>query len=319
VRSDQLALLFFRVVPALTLASAFVGICIVAGTAWPWTHVVHEDGRRTLLDTLFFFEHATRELAPDLVLALGVAGAVRYFFPPAWHSGRDTAVSARTRLLIVASVVAAAMITGTVYEGGMSALSDNLSQMHTRAGAPLVWGAHWRYHLIERLAQILLAFCVAGILWMQDGRPDVRSTPGRTRLFAGSLALFVALTLLFELTMEPFREPTFLGHQARELFTHTLVTLPLALGTCFSLARRFAPHGRSRSDESIIPIVLAGALSVLSGLFLLVGSVLTGAQEHGQTTSLAGLLFPHFAEHALGYVLVPALAGALYLGRPSSR
>jgi hypothetical protein len=73
-------------------------------------------------------------------------------------------------------------------------------------------------------------------------------------------------------TSEPFRDPAFLGHQLREPFTHVLVTLPLGLGVCFALARHF-------STPSAGPT----------------------AQAHGQTTSLAALLFPHFAEHGLGY------------------
>jgi hypothetical protein len=159
-----------------------------------------------------------------------------------------------------------------------------------------------------------LAFCAIGVLWILDGRPARQSTASsRTRLFTASLVIFALFTLLFRPTMEPFREPTFLGHQARELFTHSLVTLPLALGVCISLARRFTRPGPTGSSESIAPIALAGGLSVVSGVFLLVGSVMTGARDHGQTTSLSALLFPHFAEHALGYLLVPALAGVLYL------
>ena len=206
-----------------------------------------------------------------------------------------------------------AILAGTIRQDGGRAIVDNLSQLHTRAGAPLVWGAHWRYHLVERFAQIMLAFCVAGVSWICDGRPDARQAPGRKRLFVATLVMFAGITLLFRPTMEPFREPTFLGHQARELFTHTLVTLPLALGVCFGLARRFACSRGVRSTESVAPIVLAGGLSVISGLFLLGGSLLTGAQARGQTSGLAGLLFPHFAEHALGYLLVPASAGAFYL------
>jgi len=120
-------------------------------------------------------------------------------------------------------------------------------------------------------------------------------------------------------TSEPFRDPAFLGHQLRELFTHVLVTLPLGLGVCFAMARKFSTPAAGPSGQRVWPIVLAGALSVSSGAFLLAASVLTEAQTHGQTTSLSALLFPHFAEHSLGYLLVPAFAGWLYLWRPAGR
>src|SRR5215472_11535229 len=38
---------FLFIAPAAVLTSAFVGICIHAGTMWPWDRGVHEDGRRT--------------------------------------------------------------------------------------------------------------------------------------------------------------------------------------------------------------------------------------------------------------------------------
>ena len=136
---------------------------------------------------------------------------------------------------------------------------------------------------------------------------------GRFRLYGAGLALFVAISLVFGLTSDPFREPAYLGHQLRELFTHTLVTLPLALGVCLALARTDSAGGSVGSAEGWWPIVLTGSVSVLCGAFLLVASLLSDAQSHGQASGLARLLWPHFAEHAMGYVLVPSLAGLVYL------
>jgi uncharacterized membrane protein HdeD (DUF308 family) len=300
-------------VPAAVLAVSFAGVCKLAGTPWPWNRVVHEDGVRTLLETMFYFEHATRELLLDILLALAVAGAVRYFYPPRGASGNAEASCWRRRLGVWTAATLAVILGGAAWFDGGQTILDNLSQLHTRAGAPLVWGAHWRYHLIERVAQILLAFSVTGVLWMMDGRPDARRAAGRRLLYGGALAAFAGLTLLLHPTMESFTEPTFLGHQIRELFTHTLVTLPLALGACFELARKFSAGGGTRSNEGTWPIFAAGTVSVLCGAFLLATSVATRAQSHGQTKGLAALLFPHFFEHTLGYVLVPALAGLLYL------
>lgn len=313
MKTARLETMLFRVLPSAVLVAAFAGVCFLAGTPWPWNSIVHEDGVRTLLGTVFFFEHATRELVPDLVLALAVAGAVRHFFPPDLSAASRPAARWRTRFALLSAGTVAVILGGTLWSGGGHAIIDNLSQLHTRSGAPLSWGAHWRYHLVERFAQILLAFSAAGGIWLLRGRPDTRSAPGRGALYGCTLVVFAGLTLLFHPTSEPFRDPRFLGHQARELFTHTLVTLPLALGMCFAMAGKFSPGGGIRSTERAWPIALAGALSILSGAFLLVASLLTGAQSQGQSTTLAGLLFPHFAEHSLGYLLVPTLAGLLYL------
>ena len=316
----------FRLLPAIVLLVAFGGLCVMTGTVWPWNQVVHEDGVRTLLGTLFYVEHGTRELLPDALLALAVAGAVGYFFPPTRANASGALARSRRRLAWVVAVTLVVIVGGTLWTEGGRTLIDNLSQSHTRAGAPLIWGAHWRYHLIERFAQMMLAFSAAGVFWMLHGKPDVDPIPGRFRVYGAALVLFVAITVIFRLTSEPFRDPAYLGHQLRELFTHSLVTLPLALGTCLALARKYAMKSSGGSSASspgasadgAWPIVLTGALAVLSGAFLLVASVMADAQSHGQTEGLASLLFPHFAEHALGYVLVPSLAGLIYLA-PRSR
>ena len=305
----------FWAFPAAVLLAAYAGICVQMGTPWPWHRVVHEDGVHTLIGTVFYVEHASRELIPDVILALAVAGAMRYFFPPHGLSDRLEVERWRRRLAWVTVVTLITIVGGTVLVSGVQGLIENLSQLHTRPGVPAMWGAHWRYHLIERFAQILLAFCGGGVIWMGRGRPEPRSVPGRARLYGGALIVFGAVTLIFRPTSEPFRNPVFLGHQLRELFTHTLVTLPLAMGMCVKLASIVACGGDARSTESVWPIAMAGVVSVFAGAFLLAASVVTRAQAHGQTSGLAGLLFPHFFEHSPGYLLVPAISGLIYLWR----
>src|SRR5688572_4091470 len=147
----QLERTVFWIVPAGALLAAFAGLCVMTGTLWPWHHVVHEDGSRTLLATVFYVEHATRELLPDALLALAVAGAVRYYFPPLFAAGSAEASRWRRRLGFLVAITLVGIAGGTLWGVGGQALVGNLSQRHTRAGAPLVWGAHCRYHLIERL------------------------------------------------------------------------------------------------------------------------------------------------------------------------
>ncbi len=322
LKACERALFFY--VPALVMLVAFVAVCVQAGTPWPWNRVVHEDGQHTFLETIFYFEHATRELALDSVLALAIAGAVRHFYPPSRTSGDENL--ARMRVILAVAVLATLVLIlgGTAYvnafgryytaEARGQAILDNLAQYPTRPGVPFAWGAHWRYHLIERFAEIALAFTVAGLLWLRDGRPTARTRHSGASLYTGALLAFVAATLVFGVSTQPFRDPTYLGHQLRELVTHTLVTLPLAMGTCFVLARKFSvPISNARSTLRTWPIYAAGIVGVGCGAFVLIASVLLKAQTYGQKKTLAELLFPHFFEHTLGYLFVSALAGFLYL------
>ncbi|MCC6991370.1 MAG: hypothetical protein IT181_20360 [Acidobacteria bacterium] len=297
--------------PGAVLLVAFGGIVQMTGSAWPWHDVVHEDGVRTLLRTIFYFEHATRELLPDLVLAVGIAGSVRYFLPPTAGPGLDRS---RRRLAVIAAGALLVIVGGTVVTEGARVVLENLSQSHTRAGAPLVWGAHWLYHFLDRAAELLLALSLAGALWIVRGCPGTRR--GGWTLYRAAWAIFAASTIVFRPTLEPFVAPAFLGHQLRELLTHGLVTVPLALGVCAELARRFAATSPASPGAPAWRIVMAAGLaSAIVGAFLLAASLASDAQAQGQASGLAALIFPHFFEHALGYLFVPALAGFLYLSR----
>jgi hypothetical protein len=315
---------FFFYLPVLVLLVAFVAVCVQADTPWPWNRVVHEDGQHTFLETIFYFEHATRELVLDAVLALAVAGAMRHFYPPSRSRGDAEVARTRVALAVAALAVLALILGGTAYINAFGpyyaaqargqAILDNLAQYPTRPGAPFVWGAHWRYHLIERFSEIMLAFAVAGLLWLRDGRPVTRIGHSGASLYTAALVVFAAATLVFGVSSAPFRDPMYLGHQLRELVTHTLVTLPLAMGTCAILAHKFSiPLANAHSKLRAWPIYIAGTVGVACGAFVLIASVLLKAQVYGQKRSIAELLFPHFFEHSLGYAFVCALAGFLYL------
>ena len=319
------ALLFY--LPALVLIVSFVAVCLQAGTAWPWNRIVHEDGQHTLLGTVLYFEHATRELLLDAVLALAIAGAVRSFYPVI--NGQSAITRARFALAVATIAFLALILGGTAYvnafgpqyagEARGQSILENLAQYPTRPGAPFVWGAHWRYHLIERFAEVTLAFFAAGLVWLRNGRPS-GAERGGVSLYVAALVIFAVATMVFGVDALPFRDPVYLGHQLRELLTHTLVTLPLALGVCFVLARRFSlPAGVERSSFPLWPIYVAGAVAFAGYAYVFGGAVLLKAQAYGQKKALAELVFPHFFEHSLGYLFVCALAGLLYLWPGLSR
>ena len=137
----------------LVLAAAYSAMTWEHGTALLWNVVVHEDGHRTLAQTLFYFEHATRELPIDLLLGVIIgAGAAEALPAP-------RATTARLQPVLAGLLVALVLVIAvpTALQLGLGALRDNLLQYPTREGAPLVWGAHWRYHLLERGPLMLLA------------------------------------------------------------------------------------------------------------------------------------------------------------------
>ena len=183
-----------------------------------------------------------------------------------------------------------------------------MAQMHTRPGAPLMQGAHWYYHVLSRLALLVAAVAL--------GLAARGATGAAARGWAALLAapaLFAVISALFYdpgLMRNALYNPVFLGHQARELFTHGLTSLPLAAAACLFCAPR--PDGPVRGR-----LLLAGAvlmsLALALGLYIAVGALTRDALSQGQSTDIGVLIFPHFFEHFLGYCLVPFVAAGTYV------
>src|SRR5262249_54962191 len=124
--------------PLLTLAAAFIAICVHFQTAWPWNALVHEDGRRPLLETIFYFQHALGELPLEVMLAAAVAGALLRFCKPA------APCSLVWVALVSAIAVEALILIGSCWTVGFRDSLMFLLQYHTRDASPIEFGSHWR-------------------------------------------------------------------------------------------------------------------------------------------------------------------------------
>ncbi|MCL6481860.1 MAG: hypothetical protein K6U02_09040 [Firmicutes bacterium] len=298
----------FFLVPFGTLAGSFAWMGLATGDAWPWQRVVHEDGQRTLLRTLFYFEHALRELPLDVLLAWAVGAAAAHFFPQSRLGPNERSLLLRLSTS-VSVLLLVGIVAGTWATAGAESVAQNLAQMPTRPGAPLDWGAHWRYHVLERLALLAAAFALFGLLAEKGQQGNSKAL----RQYLGSLAGFVLLTVLFGLTPEPFADARYLGHQARELFTHGLVTLPLAVGACLKLTGEVLVPSARRKTARMRAVGLAGAVAGLLAAFLILGALRTGAAQQAQTQEHYRLIAAHVFEHTLGYLLVTAVSVCCYL------
>jgi hypothetical protein len=294
------------------LAAAFVGVCVQASTLWPWTSVVHESGDRTLLQTIGYVEHASRELPLDILLGLAIGGAA----VATWRR-RDPVGGARGWLLLGgAAVVAAGILASTWALVGSRGLYENLMQMPTRPGEPLVAGEHWRYHLLSSLACMLLGAALARAVsastpreWDGGRMPEILAW-----------TMFGGATVLWGISAASFFNGVYLGHQARELATHAIVSVPLGLGLCLRLAvsQPVDVRGITRTGRGRLALLLA-AIAAGIGAWLAWGVISTDAVSQGQTSSLPALIFPHFFEHTLTYVIVALVAPGVYLATGRDR
>jgi hypothetical protein len=299
--------------PALVLLVSYGAIAIHTGNLWPWLEVVHESGNRTLLGTVLYFEHAARELPLDIVLGVAIGSSALWALPGNGVARRCHPFLLPTSIALVIGVI----VVETLFTSGSAALWDNLLQMQTRPGEALNFGSHWSYHLLSRLMLMLASLGVAGMVVVAFGGKDGRGKKTGQRVFVLVLGIYIGLSIAFGLNLKPFTDPVFLGHQAREAFTHGLVTLPLAWWFCLDLSGKAGTTG----DGSVTlrwPMA-AGIASIIIAVYLLSGGLFTSAASQGQTESLVLLIFPHFFEHSFSYLVVPLIAAFTYKMLVSSR
>lgn len=284
--------LVFGLLPVIVCILAYVALALEEGKWLLFGEVIHEGGERNLIETFFFYEHALRELALDGLLGLALGWGVAALAPGRRRSRRTLGIAG---MVAAGSIV---LITlGTIREAGVEGALEELAQVHTRPGAILEWGSHWQYHLLSRLALILLGHAMLMPLAGAEARGRV------LRALRRSLVAFVALSVIFLPRLESFIDPLYLGHQARELATHALTTLPLALFVALPDGLTWDWHGLRR------PCFWVGfGLAGVIALWLGVGALLGGAAAETQSPSWTRVLGGHVFEHGLGYLLVPALA-----------
>jgi hypothetical protein len=302
--------LLFLGVPALILIGSYIGICIETGLLWPGNAMVHESGGRTLIETVFWLEHGVREIPIDVLFGLAIAGVLLRFCPT-----ENIVVPPQTRTMWLSGcllgLLTGFIVVGAAMKSGIGVVIEEFAQMHTRPGTPPVWGSHWDSHLLSRGALILSALAVGGVHAALAGAASNSRQIG-IRSFTISAAVFVAVTVLLGPNLRPFLDAVLIGHQARELATHLLVTLPLSFGVgLFVVRSRFGKGDRAGGTKTFsfgaVPsaswMAIAGVGVI--GVYLTAGFLITAAYGQGQSSNMTSLVLVHFFEHGLSYVFTP--------------
>lgn len=304
---------------ALTLAALPLGV-LVAMYAWLaiahralnlFPVIVHESGRYTLLQTIFYVSHFLREIPVDVVIALSAASAALSLWSPAPRSAAD-----RLRLAALcgglALVVAAASFAAAAVADGAASARLDLLQYRTRddESAP---GSHWNYHLLSSLWFLLGALPVLRLTMATLGL-GASAPAARVRARVVSWGYALLLSLAFGVSSLAWTSGRYAGHQARELLTHVPVTLLLTAAALIAVVgpAAFERDGRSLGTRLAAAVRrdLASWIAILAiAVFLAIRTLGGGGLEEGQSgQGVAGMVAAHFFEHVLDYVFTPAVA-----------
>lgn len=287
-------------IPALVLVASYVWLAIDHHTLRLWTVVVHESGRYTFGETVFYFSHFLREIpiaVAYVLFLLGCAGAVG---PGPRGPRRFTRPLAPAAFLGAGMLIGGALVLTAAADGWNAAWLD-LFQYRTRDDL-VGYGTHWRYHWLSTLWFGAVVGVAPSALNRFLGRPVLAFHRRRATL---AWAYFVVLTLAFGLSADVFVDIRYAGHQAREIMTHGPVTLLFGLGML--VAAQGA--GLDRRDPTVTPptwVVTGSAILAVSvPLFLATVSLGGDVMEAGQSDhGLAPMVAAHYFEHTLDFTLV---------------
>ena len=266
------------------------------------TAPIHEDGVRSLVQTVFFFDHALGELPLDLLLAAFIAASVAS--RNSMNTEPQRALRRSRQLAYLTALLVLVIAGGSFTTVGWSDSLYSFLQEMTRRDLSPAWGSHWHYHLLSRLA--LGAWAVSLVAFLSPQKSVQARLTQRERFI---LWLFCAATVLSLPDWNFLLNGRYLGHQARELATHAITTVPLALFVAFkaigATLEAKPNQARCRAAWPYLLIVL------VIGIYLISGTFIFGGLDEKQTTHVTPLLFGHVLEHALGYAVTASAAGYL--------
>jgi hypothetical protein len=316
MRTQQAVTWVLLGIPVATLLGAYGWLALDHGTPALLGTVVHESGRRTLADTVLYWRHLLRELPLAGAYVVSSLAAVVAYGPcrTSAPSSRGRAAALGGAVLVVAVAWAAA--TRSL---GADVVWLELRQSYLDDGGASQPGAHWRFHLLATFAYAAAAVVLAAVLRrVVDGAWCAPTRTARTRAIS-LLAIAVLLpTGLWGLTADPFVDPRYLGHQAREVATHLVVTLPLSFAVLAIVGGwRAAPATTERRSRPPRDVAIAAVAVAIAVAYLGLGSFLTHATQAARPGArMSSLIGAHYYEHGLDYLLVVLLAVAF---APASR
>jgi hypothetical protein len=312
--------------PVVVLIAMYAWLAVDHGTLWLWNVTVHESGRYTFGATVLYFAHFLRELPTLIAMCLFVLAA---YGLPSRGAGDSKAGGYAILALVAAGLLCVVAFTVSVGQHGADEAFRNLFQFHTRDDQTS-FGSHWRYHWLSTVWFGVAIPLVArlGALWL--GAPMPSPDRDRRPFVIAAWGWFALVTVTFGLSGAILSDALYVGHQAREIATHALITMPLALGIVAWVARRdrhahagiedsgpaSGEHARrTATDEGRVfgfawyQFGLVLAIPLYFVLPIQYGDVM----EAGQTRlGLASMVGAHVYEHSLDYLFVALILIGTY-------
>jgi hypothetical protein len=270
-------------IPLAILAVSYALLVREFGTWRLWHVTVHESGRRTLRETVFYYNHFLRELPLDTLFAAAILSSYSAADLRIWQPA-----SAPISPLPILGLFLAWVIVGSIRSVGLPATLSDLFQVHEtdeRRG----WGSHWQMHFLST-AVLLLLFLLPAAMFEPLGPFVFRAAP--------LAAAFLALSAIFRTGLKSLTDRRWVLHGAREAVTYgAMLAVPLFVPL-------LGPEPMQRLTIGSAAIAILACLVLITGYFLFVRLQSDLNAEASSSRGVVFLLSSHFFEHILDSVYI---------------
>jgi hypothetical protein len=319
----MLPLWVLPLLPVSVYAFSYIYLAAYHGQAALWNIVVHESGRLTFYETLFYSSHFIAHIPVHIVLALFFVGSFLGFANRAREQTR-----AWRHLLGAIGLFLLTCLAHSLLTFGMEDTMDYILQRKQgtdRFGE----GGSWKLHYPSMM---ILPLLIPTYIWAVRRLLGLPTNSGRFawRFPITAIVGFVLFAGLFE--TDPLNEiahawsnPRYLGHSVREIATFTLTYFPLLL---WLMIKKEQPVPGPYPADARLPTPAIVAFTVFMILFAYqvavslradIGSI---AQKPdfavGGELTVPYLLASHYFEHFLD-TLFFALSGLLFFCIPTTK
>ena len=284
-----------------------------------WNIVIHENGRLNLARSLFYFDHSLACVPMVALFALSAVGGIALSGPTLIQT--DRAAPAAGALLVGSAALVFVALVASVRTVGWQRTADYALQRIERDGV-LSRGGGWNQLQLSNIPIALGTVGAGSVLGVSQAVPNGAAgwnlSAGGVACLALAASLAVGISAFNWCGWRAFSNPRWLAHGVREMATHPLTGIPIALASVVLVESYLSGVDAWTFVLHPMALFLLGAavsLAVVQPLLLRDVEVLALAQKppfarNGLPVSY--LLCAHVFEHFLDFVLIGPLTGGIY-------
>ena len=286
-----------------------------------WDTLIHENGRLTLLGSLFYFDHFLACVPMVTLFALSTAGGVALAARVPSDIGASGAAFLAAVLLAAAALLVLTAFFASLYTVGWQRTLDYALQRIERDGISSKGGSWNQLQLSNipiALGTIGVAAAFLASFGTADAKKDLDLIPAGIACLGVAALLSVTLTAVNWCGWRSFFNHRWLAHSIREIATYPLTGIPIALCSVLLVENWISGIHTWAIVPRLPSLILVGMSLVLLGTQLILlrkVDVLAMAQKPQFAAagfSVPYLLCAHVFEHFLDFVFIVPLTGGIY-------